>query len=153
MFSGGGGGGAGGVAGGATGGAGAATGGAGGVAGIGGSAEAGSTGGAGGIADSGVVDASDEGGVACGKNRCGGGQYCCNPSCGVCAPMAAMCTAIVCLDADSGTYGCTAAPSLDATDCIGGRPPRYYRCLVPYKQPAGCVSMYVGNATDTYCCP
>jgi len=27
----------------------------------------------------------------CGKNSCGKGQYCCNPSCGICAPMGAAC--------------------------------------------------------------
>jgi hypothetical protein len=32
----------------------------------------------------------------CGKNICAKGQYCCNPSCGTCAPFGAMCTMQFC---------------------------------------------------------
>lgn len=37
-----------------------------------------------------------KGGEPCGRTRCGRGEYCCNPSCGVCAPEGGACAAIVC---------------------------------------------------------
>jgi hypothetical protein len=36
------------------------------------------------------------GGGSCGGNTCGKGQYCCNASCGTCAPIGAACTQIAC---------------------------------------------------------
>lgn len=33
---------------------------------------------------------------ACGKARCAVGQYCCNESCGICAPIGGACTQQVC---------------------------------------------------------
>jgi hypothetical protein len=53
---------------------------------------------------------------------------------------------------DAGSFGCTAQSSSNA-QCGGTRPPHYYRCMVPYQQLSGCVSLTIGNATDTYCCP
>ena len=35
-------------------------------------------------------------GIPCGSGFCTGGEYCCNPSCGQCAPMGAVCTMIAC---------------------------------------------------------
>ncbi|MFO0669534.1 MAG: hypothetical protein U0235_07900 [Polyangiaceae bacterium] len=35
----------------------------------------------------------------CGANTCGAGQYCCNESCGICAPMGAACIQMVCAPA------------------------------------------------------
>ena len=34
--------------------------------------------------------------IQCGKNTCGTGEYCCNASCGMCAPRGAMCIQIAC---------------------------------------------------------
>lgn len=35
-------------------------------------------------------------GEACGSNTCGAGEFCCNPSCGICAPEGWACTQQVC---------------------------------------------------------
>ncbi len=35
-------------------------------------------------------------GVACGTKHCGQGEYCCSSSCGICAPVGAMCPMIAC---------------------------------------------------------
>ena len=35
-------------------------------------------------------------GIACGGNSCGSGEYCCNSSCGICAPTGGVCTQQVC---------------------------------------------------------
>ena len=42
-------------------------------------------------------------GVPCGKNTCGAGQYCCNPSCGTCARLNELCTQEACEDPPTGT--------------------------------------------------
>ena len=34
--------------------------------------------------------------VACGGNTCASGEYCCNESCGICAPEGGVCTQQVC---------------------------------------------------------
>lgn len=36
--------------------------------------------------------------IHCGDKACGNGEYCCNESCGICAPLGGMCTAEVCND-------------------------------------------------------
>ncbi|MBI2377918.1 MAG: hypothetical protein HYV07_28200 [Deltaproteobacteria bacterium] len=38
----------------------------------------------------------DIGELACGNTTCGAGEYCCNPSCGLCAPEGGVCTQQVC---------------------------------------------------------
>jgi len=81
-------GGATGTGGGATGTGGGATGTGGGATGTGG----GATGAGGGATGAG----GSEGGVKCGPNTCGVGKYCCNSSCGLCAPMGAACIQIAC---------------------------------------------------------
>jgi len=40
--------------------------------------------------------ADSAGGTACGAKTCGAGTYCCNASCGVCAPKNGGCTQVVC---------------------------------------------------------
>jgi hypothetical protein len=35
-------------------------------------------------------------GATCGKNTCAAGQFCCNPSCGICAPAGGVCTQMAC---------------------------------------------------------
>jgi len=37
-------------------------------------------------------------GEACGQNVCGAGTYCCNSSCGLCAPDGGFCIQIACID-------------------------------------------------------
>lgn len=53
-------------------------------------------------------------GEPCGNNLCGTGTYCCNPSCGICAPLGAGCTEQECLACNSDT---DCGP---ATSCING---------------------------------
>ncbi|WNG38905.1 hypothetical protein F0U61_38490 [Archangium violaceum] len=43
-----------------------------------------------------VEEALEIGGSKCGENVCGIGSYCCNSSCGICAPKGAACPAVVC---------------------------------------------------------
>jgi len=104
----------------------------------------------------GVTDAGADGpSVPCGTNSCTGGTYCCNPTCGVCAPRGALCTAQICgADASSGfdAFGCVAIPALDTGDCRGERPPHFYSCVMS-ELPAPCVVLNTGNVTNTYCCP
>jgi hypothetical protein len=60
------------------------------------------------------------GGIQCGKNTCGAGQYCCNESCGTCAPMGAMCTAIACVpDPTPGACKADSDCSLQSDYCGG----------------------------------
>jgi hypothetical protein len=40
--------------------------------------------------------------IPCGKNTCGAGQYCCNPSCGTCAGLNELCTQEACEDPPTG---------------------------------------------------
>lgn len=42
------------------------------------------------------VPEKQHGGVTCGTKTCGAGQYCCNSSCGICAPFGSACIQIVC---------------------------------------------------------
>lgn len=39
----------------------------------------------------------DGGGVPCGASRCSQGEYCCNESCGICAPIGGGCIQIACV--------------------------------------------------------
>jgi hypothetical protein len=38
----------------------------------------------------------DSGGEPCGRNVCGPGTFCCNESCGICAPKGGACTQVIC---------------------------------------------------------
>ncbi len=40
----------------------------------------------------------DHGGTPCGTNTCGRGQYCCNASCGICAPDGGVCIQLACFE-------------------------------------------------------
>ncbi|HEX7669676.1 MAG TPA: hypothetical protein VF395_08845 [Polyangiaceae bacterium] len=68
----------------------------GGTAGATGGGTAGTTGGGSGGATGGGSGGATGGGIACGKNTCAKGEYCCNASCGMCAPMGAACIQIAC---------------------------------------------------------
>ncbi|KLU85505.1 hypothetical protein MAPG_04528 [Magnaporthiopsis poae ATCC 64411] len=45
-------------------------------------------------------DDGDDGLVACGKNKCAKGNYCCNHSCGICAPAGGACIQLFCVDGE-----------------------------------------------------
>jgi hypothetical protein len=46
--------------------------------------------------DGGKPTPPDDKGTRCGSNVCGAGQFCCNPSCGICAPTGGACTQQFC---------------------------------------------------------
>jgi hypothetical protein len=47
-------------------------------------------------ANAGSVQRGEEGGQVCLDKICGDDEYCCNPTCGVCAPIGGFCTDQVC---------------------------------------------------------
>ena len=57
------------------------------------------------------------GGIACGKNTCAAGQYCCNASCGMCAPMGAACIQTACVPEPTPDAG---RICVDIVACIKG---------------------------------
>jgi hypothetical protein len=100
-------------------------------------------------------DAAQDGNLECGPRTCAAGEYCCSASCGLCAPMGAMCVAISCLP--DGGFGidasaCRAVPAADTLTCGGTSTPHAYVCVLA-TLPAPCVLRNVGNVADTYCCP
>jgi hypothetical protein len=64
----------------------------------------GSAGGTSGASGSGRGVGGSSSGPACGSKTCPTGEYCCNASCGLCAPMGAACIQIACAP---GPTGCT----------------------------------------------
>jgi hypothetical protein len=53
-------------------------------------------------------------GTQCGMHTCPMGQYCCNDSCGICAPMGAACPQIACADCnDPAGHGCPPGTQCD----------------------------------------
>jgi hypothetical protein len=58
------------------------------------------------------------GGPKCGTNTCAAGEYCCNASCGLCAPMGAACIQIACVPPPSPA---DAGPCIDFVDCVLGK--------------------------------
>ena len=59
--------------------------------------------------------------LPCGSNKCGAGQYCCNASCGICAPMGAACIQIACEPPDAGicvqNVACVKGTAWSLTEC------------------------------------
>jgi hypothetical protein len=55
--------------------------------------------------------------VICGPNACGPGEYCCNSSCGICAPNGADCPAIAC--ETCGDTVCAPTQQCCCNQCIG----------------------------------
>ncbi len=79
-------------------------------------------------ADSSLTDGSaenDGGSVPCGDNRCGDHEYCCNASCGICAPEGTGCSTIVC---EPGSVFCNGerCESETAVCCPGCNPGESY---------------------------
>jgi len=135
--------------------AGGHSGGAGGHSASGGAPGAPGTGGSG-SGGAGVADAGADAGLRCGNNFCTGLSYCCNPTCGVCAPQGALCAAQICgADASSlfDAFCCVAIPALDKNNCGDDRrPPHFYSCVIS-ELPAPCKVLNIGDVTNTYCCP
>jgi len=63
------------------------------------------------------------GGASCGSNLCTGNTYCCNASCGICAPIGGFCTQQACLPAEASS---TSTPEAQDDRSIG--PVRPQQC-------------------------
>jgi hypothetical protein len=59
-------------------------------------------------------------GTPCGDNVCGAGEYCCNPSCGICAPEGGFCTQQFCESALCTTEDCGPALGMANYLCADG---------------------------------
>jgi hypothetical protein len=66
--------------------------------------------------------------------------------------------------ATGGTAGASGSPGTIPENCqshpddqsqCAGKPPKLYGCIngATYEMPDGCVNIYIGNATDYWCCP
>jgi hypothetical protein len=95
----------------------------------------------------------DGGGGACGDATCGEGEYCCNESCGVCAPFGGACTQEVCEPggAACGTNTCGAGEYCCNVSC-GICAPEGGACSQQECEPQGqpCGSNFCGDGQ--YCC-
>src|SRR5437660_1052525 len=78
------------------------------------------------------------------------GNYCCNVSCGLCAPIGATCIQATCTPDAAVIVGdggaCVAVPAQD-TSCGGAKPPHFYACVVATLPPP-CQVLTIGNVTD-----
>ncbi len=112
----------------------------------------GGTGGSGG--GSGTLDAAQDSAVVCGSATCGAGEYCCNAESSLCAPIGYGCIQGSDGDAaqDVDSNGCTALPASDSTMCVGSYPPHFYRCILTMLS-SPCVTLTIGDVTNTFCCP
>lgn len=61
----------------------------------------------------------DGGGEACGTNTCGAGEYCCNASCGTCAPIGGACDTVECLHECGGEVCADDTSGICCADCDG----------------------------------
>ena len=76
----------------------------------------------------------DVGGVPCGQNVCGKREFCCNASCGICAPIGGACIQIACEPAQrcdvTGdppvTTGCDASQTCVLEACTNSIPPHCF---------------------------
>ncbi|MAQ17158.1 MAG: hypothetical protein CMN30_20490 [Sandaracinus sp.] len=72
-------------------------------------------------ADDGGTSSRDGGGVQCGANVCGAGEFCCNESCGYCAPEGGTCTEEACTEpVVCNGQVCTEANAACCPDCSAG---------------------------------
>ena len=112
----------------------------------------GGTGGSGG--GGGTPDAAPDGNVVCGSATCTTGQYCCNAQFNLCAPLGYGCIQGTSGDAAQNvdSSDCTARPEGDSTICGGANPPHYYGCIGTMLA-APCVTMSIGDMTNSFCCP
>jgi hypothetical protein len=84
------------------------------------------------------------GGVPCGNTVCASGQYCCNASCSMCAPMGAACIQIAC-EPDAGPPHC-----VQNVACIQGDVWSPTECKCVPQAPA-CHSVADCNLVSDYC--
>ena len=98
-------------------------------------------------------DAAQAGGDSpCGFATCPGGTYCCDRTCGLCAPLGALC--VQQCDGginDASTVGCTAQSGND-TKCTNATLPHYYLCA-RVTPPTACVVVAITSANIAACCP
>jgi hypothetical protein len=99
-------------------------------------------------------------GEACGATVCGQGEYCCNPSCGICAPLGGGCTAEYCSTGEpcgattcgAGEYCCN--PSCGICAPIGGGCTAQYCSDGEACGPTTCgVGEYCCNSSCGICAP
>lgn len=71
-----------------------------------------------------LINTGDTAGQPCGTNTCGAGEYCCNESCGICAPNGSSCTQQYCppatainIEGDSAGQPCGTATCGAGTFC------------------------------------
>ncbi len=88
------------------------------------------------------------GGIACGTATCGAGQYCCNASCNMCAPMGAACIQIACDPQPTPDAG----HCIDNVACIKGTvwSPTQCKC-VPDSTGGTCTTAADCHLTANYC--
>ncbi len=88
------------------------------------------------------------GGIKCGTNTCAAGEYCCNSSCGVCAPMGAACIQIACDPPPPADAG----PCIDTVACIKGTvwSPTQCKC-VPTTTGGTCTTAADCHLVSNYC--
>ena len=85
------------------------------------------------------------GAIACGKNFCSAGQYCCNPSCGICGPAGGLCPNIAC-----GTGGASSANLTAGEACTQGSCAAGLLCCYPCGT-AGCTNQCMQPASNGQC--
>jgi hypothetical protein len=87
------------------------------------------------------------GGIPCGKTTCASGQYCCNASCSMCAPMGAACIQIACdpEPVDAGPPHC-----VQTVACVQGDiwSPTECKCVL---QAPTCASAAECTLVSDYC--
>jgi hypothetical protein len=88
------------------------------------------------------------GGLKCGTNTCAAGEYCCNSSCGICAPMGAACIQIACDPPPPADAG----PCIDNVACIKGTvwSPTQCKC-VPTTTGGTCTTAADCHLVSNYC--
>src|SRR5207302_1784957 len=79
----------------------------------------------------------------CGPNVCGMGEYCCNDSCGICAPLGGACTQQLCSACASTTPGQPMGGCPPGTQCDNNG-----HCVPVMGQTCGPTTC----GTDQYCC-
>ena len=85
------------------------------------------------------------GAILCGKNSCSTGQYCCNPSCGICGPAGGLCPNIACSTGGATSANLTAGEACTQGSCAAG-----LLCCYPCGT-AGCVNQCMQPGSNGQC--
>ena len=89
----------------------------------------------------------------CGDNVCGAGEYCCNESCGICAPEGGSCTQQMCHPAGIACGSNTCAPDeFCCNESCGICAPEGGSCTQQVCQPAGVACGDAVCADGQVCC-